>query len=93
MTRRWDGRVDADMRPWRDVIDVEEDLDRGGFRGRVRVSAAEASPQTKQIFDFLHGHDAAGKEVVVSWAPFKAEPSAAPREPAPREVPDRPPRK
>ncbi|HYO52488.1 PKD domain-containing protein [Archangium sp.] len=75
----WDGQADTVMRPWREVLHVEEELGHGGFRGYVTVSASEASPDIKQLLDFLYGHDASGKEVVVSWSPFKREsPTAAP---------------
>jgi hypothetical protein len=70
----WDGQADVTTRDWREVIRVEEDLEHGGFRGHVRVSPAESSAEIKQILDFLYGHDATGKEVVVSWSPFKREP-------------------
>ena len=70
----WDGKTDFATHPWRDVLQVEEQLEHGGFRGYVKVSAAETSPDIKQILDTLYGHDAAGKEVVVSWSPFKREP-------------------
>jgi hypothetical protein len=73
VTQRWDGGAEVDTRGWGEVIEVEERLPRGGFRGRVTVSPAEAGEGTKQILDFLHGHDPAGKEVVVSWSPFKRE--------------------
>ncbi|WP_375766084.1 PKD domain-containing protein [Archangium gephyra] len=71
----WDGQADTSMRPWREVLQVEEALGNGGFRGYVTVHASEASPGIKQIIDSLYGHDAAGQEVVVSWSPFKREPS------------------
>jgi hypothetical protein len=71
---RWDGQVDVTTRDWREVIRVEEGLEHGGFRGHVIVSPAESSSDIKQILDFLYGHDATGKEMVVSWSPFKREP-------------------
>lgn len=80
VTQRWDGRVDIETRPWGDVIVVKEDLGHGGFRGHVTVSPSEASPDTKQILDFLHGHDVTGKEVVVSWSPFKRDAPPGPPE-------------
>ncbi|AKJ05185.1 PKD domain-containing protein [Archangium gephyra] len=83
----WDGQADTSMRPWREVLQVEEELGQGGFRGYVTVRPSEALPEIKQILDQLYGHDAAGQEVVVSWSPFKREPSPeAPRtvEPPPR---------
>jgi PKD domain len=80
----WDGQADTLMRPWSEVVHVDEVLEHGGFRGYVTVSASEASADTKQILDFLYGHDALGKEVVVSWSPFKREPpAAAPASPEP----------
>jgi hypothetical protein len=66
------------MRPWREVLQVEEELGNGGSRGYVTVRASEAPSELKQILDFLYGHDAAGQEVVVSWSPFKREPSSEP---------------
>ncbi len=83
----WDGQADTSMRPWREVLQVEEVLGNGGFRGYVTVSASEASPGIKQILDSLYGHDAAGQEVVVSWSPFKREP--APEQPGRVEPPPR----
>ena len=69
----WDGEADFSTRDWREVIQVEELLEHGGFRGYVKVSPTEAGSDIKQILDSLYGHDAAGKEVVVSWSPFKRE--------------------
>jgi hypothetical protein len=83
----WDGQADTAMRPWREVLHVEEELGQGGFRGYVTVSASESPSDIKQILDFLYGHDASGQEVVVSWSPFKREsPPVAPEvlEPPPR---------
>jgi hypothetical protein len=83
----WEGEALIDSRAWRERVSVEEDLGHGGFRGHVTVSPAEAGPDIKQILDFLHGHDAAGQEVVVSWSPFKREPPAdSPRAPGPPPV-------
>jgi hypothetical protein len=80
----WDGEADFATRDWREVIHVEEHLEHGGFRGYVKVSPAEASTDIKQILDSLYGHDATGKEVVVSWSPFKREaPAQSPEAPAP----------
>lgn len=70
----WDGDTDVDTRTWSEVVHVEEDLGHGGFRGYVTVSPSEAASNIKQILDFLYGRDASGKEVVVSWSPFKREP-------------------
>jgi hypothetical protein len=75
---RWEGEPDIDTWPWRERVHVEEELGHGGWRGYVTVSAAEAAPEIKQILDSLHGRDAAGQEVVVSWSPFKREPSERP---------------
>ncbi len=83
----WDGQADTSMRPWREVLHVEEELGNGGFRGYVTVSAFEAPPEIKQLLDQLYGHDAAGQEVAVSWSPYKRAPSLeTPRavEPPPR---------
>ncbi|MDY7224940.1 PKD domain-containing protein [Hyalangium rubrum] len=88
VTQRWDGGVDVTTRKWSEVVRVDEGLERGGFRGHVRVSPSEAPPGTKQILDFLYGYDATGQEVVVSWSSFKSE---APPEP-PKAV-EPPPRK
>lgn len=70
----WDGEADFATHAWREVIHVEEHFEHGGFRGYVTVRSAEASADIKQILDSLYGHDATGKEVVVSWSPFKREP-------------------
>ncbi len=75
---RWDSQVDITTRPWSEVVRVEEDLGSGGFRGHVTVSPAEVPEEVKQVLDFLYGRDATGKEVMVSWSPFKREPSLAP---------------
>lgn len=83
----WDGQADTVTKPWAEAVHVDEVLEHGGFRGYVTVSASEASADIKQLLDFLYGHDALGKEVVVSWSPFKREPPAtapAPPEPPPR---------
>jgi PKD domain len=85
----WDGQADTVTRSWREAIHVEEQLEHGGFRGYVTVSASEAAPDIKQILDFLYGRDAAGQEVVVSWSPFKREASPG----LPSEAPAPPPRK
>ncbi len=74
----WDGEADFTTPDWREVIRVEEVLEHGGFRGYVTVSPAESSVDIKQILDSLYGHDATGKEVVVSWSPFKREPPPEP---------------
>jgi hypothetical protein len=81
VTQFWDGGVDISTHKWSEVIHVEEGLERGGFRGYVLVSPSEAAPGTKQILDFLYGHDTSGQEVVVSWSPFKSESPSVPREP------------
>ncbi|MBZ4415784.1 PKD domain-containing protein [Myxococcus sp. RHSTA-1-4] len=88
VTLRWDDQVEAATHAWREVITVEEELERGGFRGHVTVRASEVSPEVKQVVDTLHGRDATGREVVLSWASFKrrAMPVAA-------GTPDRPPPK
>ncbi len=78
---REDDEVASSTRPWREAITVEEALGRGGFRGHVTVSPAEAGPGVKQVLDFLHGRDASGQEVTLSWASYKRE--AAPTSPGP----------
>jgi hypothetical protein len=87
VTRLWDGGVEIDTRKWSEVVQVEEGLERGGFRGHVMVSPAEASPGIKQILDFLYGYDTTGKEVVVSWSPYKSAAPSVP--PDPRDLPPR----
>jgi hypothetical protein len=82
VTLYWDDRADIATRKWTEVISVEEPLARGGFRGHVTVNASEVPPDVKQILDFLHGHDATGKEVVISWSPFKRAPPEEPPESA-----------
>lgn len=79
VTKYFDDRVDIDTLPWDEVIQVDEPLAHGGFRGRVTVDNAAVPPEVKQLIDSLYGHDAAGEEVVVSWTPFKRE---APTPPA-----------
>ncbi|MFP2906869.1 PKD domain-containing protein, partial [Pyxidicoccus sp. 3LFB2] len=71
VTVRWDDSVDVRTQPWREVITVEEPLGRGGFRGHVTVRPSEVTPELKQVVDTLHGRDAAGRDVVLSWAAFK----------------------
>lgn len=73
-----DGRTNAITRSVDEVLTLDERLGHGGFRGRVLVSAADAAPDVRQIIDVLHGHDGAGKEVTVSWTPYKREPSPLP---------------
>lgn len=86
VTRYWDGGVDIDTRKWSEVVRVEEGLERGGFRGYVLVSPAEAASGTKQILDTLYGYDSTGQEVVFSWSPYKSE---APLTPPSGEEPPR----
>ncbi|MCP3142673.1 PKD domain-containing protein [Pyxidicoccus xibeiensis] len=74
LTVSWDDQVDVRTRAWREVITVAEDLGRGGFRGHVTVLPTEVRPEVKQVIDFLHGRDATGREVALSWAAYKAEP-------------------
>ncbi|NMO14330.1 PKD domain-containing protein [Pyxidicoccus fallax] len=88
VTLHWDDQVDVTTRAWSKVITVEEALERGGFRGHVTVRAAEVSPDVRQVVDTLHGRDAAGREVVLSWASFKREAA-----PAATGTPARPPPK
>ncbi|HLL82972.1 MAG TPA: hypothetical protein VK420_09985 [Longimicrobium sp.] len=80
-----DERADTVTRPFAEVIQVEERLEGGGFRGHVTVAPADVTPEVKQLLDFLYGRDQNGEEVVVSWSPYKREPPA--ETPAPREVP------
>lgn len=86
--RYWDGGVDIHTRPWSEVIRVEEELERGGFRGHVLVSPREAGAGTKQILDFLYGTDTRGQEVVFSWSSYKS-----PAPPTPSAALEEPPRK
>jgi hypothetical protein len=88
LTVRWDDQVDVVTRAWREVITVEESWERGGFRGHVTVRASEVPPDVKQVVDSLHGRDATGREVVLSWASVKREAA-----PAATGTPDRPPLK
>ncbi|MFY2558065.1 PKD domain-containing protein [Corallococcus terminator] len=73
MTLHWDDQVESMTREWRQVITVEEEAGRGGFRGFVTVRPSELSETVKQVVDVLHGRDEAGAEVSVSWASFKRE--------------------
>lgn len=79
LTVTWDDQVESRLRPWGEVIAVEEDLGRGGFRGHVTVRPSEVTPQVKQVLDFLHGRDVSGREVTLSWASFKSEAPPPPR--------------
>lgn len=80
VTRYWDGGVDIDTRKWSEVVQVEEGLERGGFRGHVLLSPPEVGSGIKQILDFLYGYDPVGQEVVLSWSPYKSEAPAQPSE-------------
>nr|WP_253899873.1 PKD domain-containing protein [Corallococcus carmarthensis] len=75
LTVSWDDQVDVQTHPWRELITVEEDLGRGGFRGHVTVRLSDVRPEVKQISDVLHGRDTTGEEVSLSWSAFKAEPA------------------
>ncbi|HSP79634.1 MAG TPA: PKD domain-containing protein, partial [Myxococcaceae bacterium] len=86
---RWDDTFSVRTLDWREVIRVDEQLPRGGFRGQVMVSPAESTTEIKQIVDKLYGRDAQGEEVVVSWTPYKAEAPPVP----PKPVAEMPPRK
>lgn len=59
--------------PWERALVVEEALERGGFRGTVAVHPDEVTPDIQQVLDVLHGRDARGDDVVVSWASFKQD--------------------
>jgi hypothetical protein len=83
-TRYFDGREEVATRAFTDVIRVDETLERGGFRGVVRVESSEVPPDVKQIIDVLYGHDPTGNEIMSSWSPFKREsPEPATSEPIP----------
>ncbi|MFP2927729.1 PKD domain-containing protein, partial [Pyxidicoccus sp. 3LG] len=84
LTVSWDDQVEVRTLGWRELITVEAELGRGGFRGYVTVLPAEVRPEVKQVIDFLHGRDVTGREVALSWASFKAEPVRTTREPAGR---------
>ncbi|RKH64742.1 PKD domain-containing protein [Corallococcus aberystwythensis] len=84
LTVSWDDQVDTRTRPWREAITMEEDLGRGGFRGHVTVPASDVRPEVKQVIDFLHGRDATGEEVSLSWSAYKAGPVRPPPLPAER---------
>lgn len=75
VTRYFDDRVDVATLDWRDVVQVDESLEGGGFRGRVLVDAAGVDPGVKQIIDTLHGHTGDGEEVTLSWSPFERAPA------------------
>ncbi|MBN8227774.1 PKD domain-containing protein [Corallococcus macrosporus] len=74
LTVTWDDQVDTRTGAWREVVTVEEELGRGGFRGHVTVPRSDVRPEVKQVIDFLHGRDATGTEVSLSWSAYKAEP-------------------
>lgn len=73
LTLHWDDQVEVVTREWRQVITVEEELGRGGFRGFVEVRPSELAATVKQVVDILHGRDDSGAEVSLSWAAFKRE--------------------
>jgi hypothetical protein len=72
VTVTWEDGLDTRTLPWREAVTVSEALERGGFRGHVTVRPSEVMPDVKQVVDTLHGRDAAGQEVSVSWAAFKS---------------------
>lgn len=74
LTVGWDDEVEVRTSGWREIITVEEDLGSGGFRGHVTVLPSDVRPEVKQVIDFLHGRDATGKDVSLSWSAYKAEP-------------------
>ncbi|WP_233595457.1 MULTISPECIES: PKD domain-containing protein [Corallococcus] len=88
LTVSWDDQVGTRTYAWRELITVKEDLGRGGFRGDVTVPAGDVRSEVKQVLDTLHGRDAMGQEVSLSWASFKAEPprpsSVSPERPLPK---------
>ncbi|WP_163867483.1 PKD domain-containing protein [Myxococcus eversor] len=73
LTLHWDDQVEVMTREWRQVITVEEELGRGGFRGFVVVRPSELAATVKQVVDVLHGRDDSGVKVSLSWASFKRE--------------------
>ncbi|WP_342375158.1 PKD domain-containing protein [Myxococcus stipitatus] len=75
MTLHWDDQVEVVTRDWRELITVEEDRGRGAFQGFVEVRPRELASTVKQVVDVLHGRDATGTEVSLSWASFKRESS------------------
>ncbi|RKG91148.1 PKD domain-containing protein [Corallococcus terminator] len=87
LTVSWDDQVETRTHGWRELITVEEDLGRGSFRGEVTVPAGDVRPEVKQVLDTLHGRDAMGREVSLSWASFKAEPQRPPPPPPQRPLP------
>ncbi|RYZ44067.1 MAG: PKD domain-containing protein [Myxococcaceae bacterium] len=87
LTVSWDDQVDTRTHGWRELITVEEDLGRGGFRGFITVPSGDVRPEVKQVLDTLHGRDALGQEVSLSWASFKAEPPRASPVPTERPLP------
>ncbi len=82
VVQHWDDTTRSASLSLDEAVGVDERLERGGFRGAVRVGAADAGPEVKQVHDFLYGRDGAGREVLVSWTPFKREaPPPAPATP------------
>ncbi|MCY1033707.1 PKD domain-containing protein [Corallococcus sp. BB11-1] len=69
----WDDQRRTTRMPWDRALGVQELLGRGGFRAEVVVGPDEATPDVKQVLDVLHGRDARGSDVVVSWASFKQD--------------------
>lgn len=73
MTLHWDDQVEVMTLDWRDAITVREERGRGAFQGSVEVRPGELAVTVKQVVDILHGRDATGTEVSLSWASFKRE--------------------
>ncbi|RYZ40253.1 MAG: PKD domain-containing protein [Myxococcaceae bacterium] len=69
----WDDQRRTTRMPWERALTVRQTLERGGFRAVVSVGPDEATPDIQQVLDVLHGRDARGNDVVVSWASFKQE--------------------
>ncbi|RKH54689.1 PKD domain-containing protein [Corallococcus llansteffanensis] len=87
LTVGWDDQVEVRTSGWREVITVDEDLGRGGFRGHVTVLPSDVRPEVKQVIDSLHGRDATGKDVSLSWSSYKAGPQRVPPVPSERPLP------
>jgi hypothetical protein len=82
VVRGWGDDVRTVTLPWAEAVHIDERLERGGFRGEVRVGGDDAGPGVKQVHDTLYGRDAAGREIVASWTPFKRAAAPDGRPPA-----------
>ena len=60
VVRGWGDETRTVTLPWAEAVRVDERLERGGFRGEVRVGGDDAGSGVKQVHDTLYGRDASG---------------------------------